>query len=184
LKKAIFLDRDNTLIKDDGYIHEPEKVELLRGVPEGLKLLREKGYLLIVVSNQSGIGRGYFQEKDFHAVNERLQELLKPYDVQIDDFFFCPHHPDDNCNCRKPKTGMVEKAVKKWNIDVSKSFVVGDKEIDVMLALNAGCKGGFLVGEEPFKDFLSVAKHIVEVQTEGGHPKITFEYHKEVSTTY
>ena len=72
MKKAIFLDRDNTLIKDDGYIHEPEKVELLRGVPEGLKLLREKGYLLIVVSNQSGIGRGYFQEKDFHRLNLKL----------------------------------------------------------------------------------------------------------------
>ncbi|MEO2067929.1 MAG: HAD family hydrolase [Desulfurobacteriaceae bacterium] len=166
MKKAIFLDRDNTLIKDDGYIHEPEKVELLEGVPEGLKLLKEKGYLLIVVSNQSGIGRGYFEEKDFHAVNRRLQELLKPYHVQIDDFFFCPHHPNDNCNCRKPKTGMVEKAVKKWNIDLSKSFVIGDKEIDVMLAFNSRCRGGILVGEKPFENFFLAAKHIVELEEE------------------
>ena len=166
MRKAVFLDRDNTLIKDDGYIHEPEKVELLPTVPEGLKLLKKANYLLIVVSNQSGIGRGYFEEKDFHAVNERLQELLKPHGVQIDDFFFCPHRPDENCNCRKPKTGMVEEAAKKWNIDLSKSFVIGDKEIDVMLAFNAGCKGGILVGSETFQDFLSAAKQILSLTEE------------------
>ena len=166
MKKAVFLDRDNTLIKDDGYIHEPKKVELLPTVPEGLKLLKKANYLLIVVSNQSGIGRGYFEEKDFHAVNERLQELLKPHGVQIDDFFFCPHRPDENCNCRKPKTGMVEKAAKKWNIDLSKSFVIGDKEIDVMLAFNAGCKWGILVGSETFQDFLSAARQILSLTEE------------------
>ncbi len=166
MRKAVFLDRDNTLIKDDGYIHEPEKVELLPTVPEGLKLLKKADYLLIVVSNQSGIGRGYFKEKDFHAVNERLQELLKPHGVQIDDFFFCPHRPDENCNCRKPKTGMVEEAAKKWNIDLSESFVIGDKEIDVMLAFNAGCKRGILVGSETFPDFLSAAKQILSLTEE------------------
>jgi D-glycero-D-manno-heptose 1,7-bisphosphate phosphatase len=163
-KKAIFLDRDNTLIEDEGYIHEPEKVRLLPGVPEGLRLLKEHGYLLIVVSNQSGIGRGYFKEEDFHAVNKKLQELLKPYNVQIDDFFFCPHRPEDGCNCRKPKTGMIEKAIKKWNIDVSESFVIGDKDIDVQLAINAGCKSGIKVGTEIFPDFLKASKYIISTE--------------------
>ena len=165
-KKAVFLDRDNTLIEDEGYIHEPEKVRLLPRVPERLRLLKEHGYLLIVVSNQSGIGRGYFKEEDFHAVNRKLQELLKPYNVQIDDFFFCPHKPEDGCNCRKPKTGMIEKAVKKWNIDVSESFVIGDKDIDVQLAINAGCKGGVRVGVEFFSSFLEASKCIISFKTE------------------
>jgi D-glycero-D-manno-heptose 1,7-bisphosphate phosphatase len=162
-RKAIFLDRDNTLIYDEGFIHEPEKVKLLPTVPEGLKLLKERGFLLIVTSNQSGIGRGYFQEDDFHAVNRKLQELLKPYGVQIDDFFFCPHKPEDNCNCRKPKIGMVEKASKKWNIEVSQSFVIGDRDSDIQLAVNAGCKGGIKVGTSTFPDLLSVARHIVSL---------------------
>ncbi|TCK02884.1 D-glycero-alpha-D-manno-heptose-1,7-bisphosphate 7-phosphatase [Phorcysia thermohydrogeniphila] len=164
--RAVFLDRDNTLIHDDGFIHEPEKVKLLPGVPEGLKLLKESGYLLIVTSNQSGIGRGYFQEDDFHAVNRKLQEFLKPYGVQIDDFFFCPHRPEDGCNCRKPRTGMVEKAAEKWNIDVSESFVIGDRDSDIQLAVNAGCKGGVKVRTTLFPDFLSAAKHIVSLGDE------------------
>ncbi|ADY72772.1 histidinol-phosphate phosphatase family protein [Desulfurobacterium thermolithotrophum DSM 11699] len=175
-RKAILLDRDNTLIKDDGYIHEPEKVELLPGVPQGLKLLKEAGFLLIVVSNQSGIGRGYFREDNFWAVNRKLQELLNPFGVQIDDFFFCPHKPSDNCNCRKPKVGMVEKAVKNWNIDLSKSFVIGDKEIDVMLAFNAGCKGGIRVGIKPFENFLIAAKHVISILEEDNE---TLQQNKE-----
>ncbi|WP_297445339.1 HAD-IIIA family hydrolase, partial [Desulfurobacterium sp.] len=79
MQRAVFLDRDNTLIEDEGYIHEPEKVKLLPGVAEGLKMLKDAGFLLIVISNQSGIGRGYFKEEDFHAVNKRLNQLLEPY---------------------------------------------------------------------------------------------------------
>ncbi|WP_457679632.1 D-glycero-alpha-D-manno-heptose-1,7-bisphosphate 7-phosphatase [Thermovibrio sp.] len=160
--KAVFLDRDNTLIYDPGYIHQPEKVVLLEGVGEGLRLLKEAGFLLIVVSNQSGIGRGYYREKDFWAVNKKLQELLKPYGVQIDDFFFCPHRPDEGCSCRKPGTLMVELAAKKWGIEVSESFVIGDKKSDLELAFNAGCKGGIKVGTFPFENFLKAAKFILE----------------------
>lgn len=161
--KAVFLDRDNTLIYDPGYIHRPEDVALLYGVGEGLSLLKEAGYLLIVVSNQSGIGRGYYREEDFWAVNFKLQELLKSYGVQIDDFFFCPHRPEEGCRCRKPNTLLVEKAAEKWGIDVSESFVVGDKDSDLELAFRAGCKGGIKVGKAPFNDFLRVARFILEV---------------------
>jgi len=158
LKKAAFLDRDNTLIYDPGYIHEPEKVELLPKVPEGLKLLKEGGFLLIVVSNQSGIGRGYYKEEDFWAVNNRLQELLKPFGVQIDAFYFCPHRPEENCPCRKPKPLLVEEAAKDWEINLSESFVIGDKETDVELAFNAGCRLGIKVGPPPFEDFLTAVE--------------------------
>ena len=155
MKRAVFLDRDNTLIEDNGYIHEPEKVKLLPTVGEGLKLLKEKGFLLIVISNQSGIGRGYFKEKDFHAVNRKLNYLLKEnFNVEIDDFFFCPHKPDDNCSCRKPKTLLFQKAAEKWNIDIKASFMVGDKEIDVEAGKNAGCKKSFLVKEKLFMDIV------------------------------
>jgi len=163
LRRAVFLDRDNTLIYDPGYIHEPEKVRLLTGVPEGLKLLKDAGFLLVVVSNQSGIGRGYFGEKDFWAVNERLQELLKPFGVQIDAFYFCPHRPDENCSCRKPKTGMIEKAAEDLGIDVSESVVIGDKDSDVELAFNCGCKVGVKVGKFPFEDFLKAAYFVVNL---------------------
>ncbi len=160
--KAVFLDRDNTLIYDPGYIHRPEEVVLLYGVGEGLRLLKEAGFLLIVISNQSGIGRGYYGEEDFWAVNGRLQQLLKPYGVQIDDFFFCPHRPDEGCRCRKPNTLLVERAARKWGIELSKSFVVGDKESDLQLAFNAGCRGGIRVGTFPFDNFLRVARFIAE----------------------
>lgn len=163
MRRAVFLDRDNTLIYDPGYIHEPEKVKLLPGVGEGLKLLKENGFLLIVVSNQSGIGRGYYEEEDFWAVNERLQGLLKPFSVQIDAFYFCPHRPEDNCICRKPKPFLVKKAAEEWGIDISESFVIGDKESDVELAFNSGCRSGIRVGTYPFEDFMSAVKFILNL---------------------
>ncbi|WP_022847726.1 MULTISPECIES: D-glycero-alpha-D-manno-heptose-1,7-bisphosphate 7-phosphatase [unclassified Desulfurobacterium] len=157
MQRAVFLDRDNTLIEDEGYIHEPEKVKLLPGVAEGLKILKDAGFLLIVISNQSGIGRGYFKEEDFHAVNKRLNQLLEPYSVQIDDFFFCPHKPDEGCSCRKPETELFFKAAKKWNINLRESFMIGDKIIDIEAGKRAGCKKSYLVKEG---EFLMIARKI------------------------
>ena len=162
MRKAVFLDRDNTLIYDHGYIHEPEKVFLLEGVGKGLKLLKEAGYMLIAVSNQSGIGRGYFEEKDFWAVNSKLQELLKPFGVQIDAFFFCPHKPDDNCTCRKPKTEMALKASQELNISLKDSIMIGDKDSDLEFGFKAGMKCSLKVGSHPFNNFLKAAKFVVE----------------------
>ncbi|NIA12425.1 MAG: HAD-IIIA family hydrolase [Nitrospiraceae bacterium] len=160
---AVFLDRDNTLIEDrDGYIHEPSRVKLLPTVGEGLRLLKQSGFLLIVISNQSGINRGYFEESDFHAVNDRLNHLLLKYDVQIDDFFFCPCRPDENCHCRKPSTGMIVEAAKKWHIDVGRSYVIGDKDTDVELGRNAGCRESLRVGVLPFLRFIDAALFVVE----------------------
>ncbi len=160
--KAIFLDRDNTLIHDEGYIHRPEDVRLKETVPQALKLAKERGFLLVVVSNQSGIGRGYFGEGDFHAVNRRVDELLSRYGVGIDAYYFCPHRPDEGCSCRKPEPGMVLRASSELNIDLKRSYVIGDKETDVELSKRAGCRMGIKVGTEEFPTLLDAVNFILE----------------------
>ncbi|RUM91290.1 MAG: HAD family hydrolase [Thermovibrio sp.] len=166
MKRAAFLDRDNTLIYDPGYIHEPDKVKLLEGVPEGLKLLKKNGFLLIVISNQSGIGRGYFKEEDFWAVNRKLQELLKPFGVQIDGFYFCPHKPKENCKCRKPKTFLIERAAEDFGVNVSESIVIGDKDSDVEMGFKAGCRLAVKVGVPPFDNFLKAVEFVLRFTQE------------------
>ncbi|MBI4140866.1 HAD family hydrolase [Candidatus Woesearchaeota archaeon] len=140
--KAVFLDRDGTIIGDGGYNYKPEELVLIPGAIEALKRLKHAGYLLIVVTSQSGIARGYYTEEDYHKFNSHF---LKHTGEFVDDVYYCPHHkegkPPHNieCNCRKPKTGMIEQAVKKWHINLSASWVVGDKTSDVKLGENAGC---------------------------------------------
>lgn len=134
----IFLDRDGTLNVEKHYLHKPEEVQLCDGVIDGLVGLRDLGYRFLVVTNQSGIGRGYYSESDMHAVNACIQELLKPAALEIDAFFFCPHTPEANCDCRKPKLGMFIEAQRNFSIDVSKSWMVGDKPSDIEFGKNAG----------------------------------------------
>ena len=145
MNKAIFLDRDGTLNVEVDYLHEPDKLRLIDGVPEALNIFRDLGYKLIVISNQSGIGRGYFGHEDVDKVNTCMNEILAGYSVQIDAFYYCPHIESDNCNCRKPKTGLYERAVADWNIDVSLSYMAGDKESDVLAARKIGCGYGLLL---------------------------------------
>ncbi len=133
--KAVFLDRDGTIIEDVHYLSRLEDIKLMPLAKEGLALLKECGYKLIVVTNQSGIGRGYFSEEFVKKTHDVLNGML---DNMIDAFYFCPHKPEDNCSCRKPKPGMIEQAIGDFGIDRSKSYVVGDKETDVELGLNAG----------------------------------------------
>lgn len=138
--KAVFFDRDGTLIyeKPGVYLSDPAKVRLYSTVPAALKLLAKRGFTFFIVSNQSGIGRGYFTEAQMHKVHERLCRLLKP--AQIKEIAFCPHRPDQPCNCRKPATGMGEKLIKKYNVDVTRSFMVGDKQADVLFGQALGLK--------------------------------------------
>ena len=127
--KAVFFDRDGTLIYDYGYLSDPAKVRPYKCVPAALKLLKQAGYRLFIVSNQSGIGRGYFPLKQALAVNRRLGELLRP--VHFDEMVFCPHAPEENCACRKPLPLLGEQLIKKYHIDRSRSFMIGDKKSDV-----------------------------------------------------
>ncbi len=151
--KAIFLDRDGTINVEKNYLYKTEEFEFLPGVVEGLKRLQESGYLLIVITNQSGIARGYYTEEDFHVLNQFMIDVLEREGVHITDVFYCPHLPDAkiekyrvDCNCRKPKLGMFYEAVRKWNIELEHSWAIGDKERDLAICHESGCKG-IIVGK-------------------------------------
>jgi len=143
-KPTAFLDRDGTLIEECNYLADPAQAVLLPGVAEGLKSLMEQGFRLVVVSNQSGIGRGYFSEQDAHAVNARIDALLRAEGVDIAAWYICPHSPEQACDCRKPLPGMVHKACSAFVVDLPASIMIGDKDIDLQLADNLGMRG-FLV---------------------------------------
>ncbi|WP_424244700.1 D-glycero-D-manno-heptose 1 [Elusimicrobium posterum] len=129
--KAIFLDRDGTVIyeKPGVYLSDPDGVKLYKSTIPAFKIFKELGYKLFIVSNQSGIGRGYFTEKEVNNVHRRLQDLIKPY--KIEEIVFCPHAPSEPCNCRKPKPLLGQKLIKKYNIDSRASFMIGDKKSDI-----------------------------------------------------
>ncbi|MCL2144431.1 MAG: HAD family hydrolase [Endomicrobia bacterium] len=140
-KPAAFLDRDGTLIFDKNYLSSPDKVKLYSYSAESIDKLRGAGFKIIVVTNQSGIARGMFSGKELKKVNKKFIDLLKEQGAKIDGLYFCPHIDEDNCGCRKPKIGMVLKAAKEHNIDLKKSYTVGDSIRDYLLGYNSGGKG-------------------------------------------
>ncbi len=139
-KKAIFLDRDGTLIVDTGYPNDPETVTLIDGAGEAMRAFQQAGYLLVVISNQSGIGRGKITPDEAEQVYKRFADLFAKEQVQFDGVYHCPHAPDEDCNCRKPKTGMIDQAVQELDIDVAQSYTIGDKLSDVQTGIKAGTK--------------------------------------------
>ncbi len=140
MNKAIFFDRDGTITVDTGYPHKVKDLKFQENAIPGLKLIQNSGYKLIIVTNQSGIGRGYYTEQDYHAFMEELYFRLKKERINFDGEYFCPHISEDNCNCRKPNIGMLEKAVLDHDIDLQESWVIGDKTSDIELGRRAGCK--------------------------------------------
>ena len=148
---AVFLDRDGTLVRDPGYLHDPALVELLPGVVEGLRALARAGWPLVVVSNQSGIARGLFGPAAFHAVTARLEELLAPHGVRFAGVYYCPHHPDFTgpCRCRKPGVELFERAARELGLDLRRSWFVGDMLKDAEPAARLGGRGILLGIPEP-----------------------------------
>lgn len=138
--RAIFIDRDGTINLDVHYLDDPDKFEMYPGVGEGVKKLKDSGFKVIVITNQSGIARGYFTEKQLSDIHERMKKEFQEFDVMLDGIYYCPHHPDDNCNCRKPNTGLFEKAIREHNIDVKKSYMLGDKILDVGAGKKIGAR--------------------------------------------
>lgn len=134
--KALFLDRDGTIIKEKPgvYLCDPKKVELYKNTKYAFKLFKNLGYTIFIVSNQSGIGRGYFTEREVASVHNKILFLLKPYEVK--EITYCPHAPNENCSCRKPAPAMGLKLIKKYNVDIDNSFVIGDKKSDSDFAAN------------------------------------------------
>jgi len=138
--RAVFIDRDGTININFGYIDKPERFKFHKGVIEGMKLLKKNGYKIIIVTNQSGIGRGFFSEKELEKIHNKMIKELSEKNINVDAVYYCPHHPEDNCNCRKPKTGLLESAVKDLDIDIKESFVIGDRMLDMEAGDKMGCK--------------------------------------------
>ena len=166
MKKAIFLDRDGTIIADKGFVHKKEDLELLAGAVEAIKLANRHGFLVVVVTNQSGVARGLFTEEDVKAFNAQLAQVLAGQGTKIDAFYYCPHHPQaplptyrKECDCRKPAPGLILRAARELGIDLSRSWTVGDNPRDVEAGKQAGCST-ILLGEEA-KDLLEAVQAIV-----------------------
>lgn len=141
-KPAIFLDRDGTLVEEVNYLSHVDDLRLFSFTAEAVRSLKAAGYLVIVVTNQSGIGRGVYDEAAMHSIHEQIQADLSD---AIDGFYFCPHLPDAGCKCRKPGLGMIEEAMADFEIDLERSWMVGDKKIDVETGFNAKIKTAFVL---------------------------------------
>src|SRR3954467_505034 len=146
-RKAVFLDKDGTLIPDVPYNVNPDLITLQPGVIEGLDLLQNAGYVFVVISNQAGVARGYFQLDDLEKVKQKIDLLLSVKDIKIEKYYFCPHHPDGKiaqfataCNCRKPMPGMILQALEELNIEASGSWMIGDILNDAEAGNRAGCR--------------------------------------------
>lgn len=137
----VFLDRDGTLIVERHYLSDPDQVRLETGVVDGLTALQQRGHALIVLSNQSGIGRGMFTESDVQRVNARVAEMLRGCGIEILAWYICPHAPEAKCACRKPLAGMALAAACEWHLELAGSYVIGDKQADLELADAIGATG-------------------------------------------
>ncbi len=150
--KAIFLDRDGVLNVERGeYTYLPGQTEIVEGVGSALSELKEKGYLFIVVSNQSGIAKGIYGHEDVHTVNAIIEDYLREYGVELEAIYYCPHHPDKGkCLCRKPLGLLFEKALHRFNIDPAISIMIGDKQRDIDAAEKVGIKGLLIEANSSF----------------------------------
>ncbi len=165
LQKAAFLDRDGVINIDHAYVHSPEEFQFIPGVFEACRKLQAMGYLLIIATNQSGIGRGYYTEKDFAELCDWMKAQFEHEGITISDIFYCPHHPEKaqgayrcECGCRKPKPGMLLAAQKKWNIDMQSSLMVGDNAADMQAALASQVGTRILVGKDGHEKPESIAE--------------------------
>jgi len=147
MNKAVFLDRDGTIIHDPGYLSDLKKFRLYNKSAKALKLLKEAGYKLIVLTNQSGVARGYYGEDFVEKTHDHMDSVLKKYGAAIDAYYYCPHHKESpipkykkECDCRKPRPGMVNAAAKKFRLSLKDSYVIGDKLSDIKLGVNTGMK--------------------------------------------
>ncbi len=147
MKRAVFLDRDGVITREPPhYAHKLSQLQLLPGAAEAIRRLKENGFIIVIVSNQSGIGRGYYEEADMISFNQAMQDSLAEMGAGFDALYFCPHHPEagqgeflKDCECRKPKPGMLTRAAKELDIDLEWSYLVGDKVTDIEAGKRAGC---------------------------------------------
>lgn len=149
MRPAAFLDRDGTLIDDVGFVSDPNEVRVLPTVAAALRTFAAAGYACVVVTNQSGVARGYFDEEAVHTINAEIAARLQADDVKVDAFYHCPHY-GVGCDCRKPEPGMIRRAAREHGIDVARSAVVGDRGSDIELGRRLGIPGVLVPGPEPY----------------------------------
>ena len=165
MQKAIFLDRDGTINKYVGFLRNIEEFELIDGVDESIKMINNSGYLAIVITNQPVIARGEVTTEELDRIHNKMETLLGKSGAYLDGVYYCPHHPDKgfegeisnlkiDCECRKPKPGLILQAAKDFNIDLNNSWMIGDSKNDILCGKNAGCKTA-LIGDEYFEQDLS-----------------------------
>lgn len=140
MNKAVFLDRDGTIVVDKQYLADADGIELIEGAGDALRQLAKAGFQLIVISNQSGIGRGYFSDEQVQRQHHRLRQLLADLDVPLDGIYYCPHAPEADCRCRKPNPGLLLDAAAEHSIDCAQSYMIGDKPSDVLAGKRSGCR--------------------------------------------
>ncbi len=161
--KALFLDRDGIINVDHGYVYKKEDFEFNEGIFALVKHFFDEGYLIFVVTNQSGIGRGYYSEEDFSRLTQWMIDVFKQKNISIEKVLYCPHTPHAKCSCRKPNTALIDEVLQQYKIDLSDSYLIGDKQSDIDLALNAGIKHAIYIGNKNIKNstlnFLSIWKY-------------------------
>ena len=151
MTKALFLDRDGIINIDHGYVSKVEDFEFVEGIFDLVRYFTDAGYLIFVVTNQSGIGRGYYKEEDFSVLTQWMINAFKDENIHIEKVYHCPHSPEEKCHCRKPETRMIEQAVESYDIDLSNSWMIGDKQSDIDLAINAGIGNSVYIGNKQIK---------------------------------
>ena len=171
MNRCVFLDRDGTIAKDVPYCPGPEQFELLPGAAEGIKHLNTAGFKVILITNQSGISRGYFTEAALGLVHEKMKADLAARGAHLDGIYYCPHHPDENCDCRKPKPKLILQAAEDHHVDLGRSYFIGDTAGDIAAGKAAGCrtvliaqKGQEIQGQPDYivDNFLAASKLIVQ----------------------
>ncbi len=149
MKRAVFLDRDGTIARDVPYCRRVEDFQIIPGAAEAAGVLSKHGFLIVVVTNQSGLARGYVDLETLDAIHDYMRREIRRRGGRIDAVYYCPHHPDEGCACRKPRPGMLLEASRDWNINLQRSFLVGDQEGDILAAHAAGCKAVLLQDGSP-----------------------------------
>jgi D-glycero-D-manno-heptose 1,7-bisphosphate phosphatase len=179
MKRAVFIDRDGTINVEKEYLFRAEEFEFIPGAAKAIRLLNEAGFLVVVVTNQSGVARGYYAEEDVHLLHRHIAVQLEKEGARVDAWQYCPHHPSGRgsyalpCRCRKPQPGMLREAAARFDIDLGASIMIGDKLVDIEAGRAAGCRTilvrtgygreeeqGQLAGSEVFDDLLAAAEHV------------------------
>lgn len=161
MRRAVFLDRDGTINLEKEYLYRIEEFEFVPGAPEAIRMLNQAGFFVVVVTNQSGVGRGYYGEEDLEKLHRHIARELELHGAHVDAWMYCPHHPDGRgsyartCTCRKPLPGMLCEAARRFDLLLDQSVMIGDKNVDVQAGRAAGCRSilvrsGYGAAEEPF----------------------------------